>query len=177
MFAARARAYREVHGLTEAELAHVSVKAYANANRNPLAHMKNVRMTHEQAASASDRNPAFLSNENLQPYLKVSDCSQVSDGGAAMIIVSEEGLAKLGKRQEEAIELLGISHATGNLYEDRDPLVMDTTAHAVSHVYAEAGIGASDIGVAEVHDCFTITELLMYEAAGWCDKGLSLIHI
>lgn len=174
MFAARARAYREAHGLTEEELAHVSVKAYDNANRNPLAHMQNVRMTHEQAASASDRNPAFLSNPDLQPYLKVSDCSQVSDGGAAVIIVSEEGLARLGKSQEDAIELLGISHATGNLYEDRDPLVMDTTAHAVSRVYDEAGIGASDIGVAEVHDCFTITELLMYEAAGWCDKGRAI---
>ncbi|TNE87404.1 MAG: hypothetical protein EP330_18225 [Deltaproteobacteria bacterium] len=171
MFAARAKAYRQAHGLTEEELAHVSVKAYNNANKNPLAHMQAVKMELERAAHASDKNPAFLANEDLNPWLKVSDCSQVSDGGAAMILVSEEGLKKLGKSESDAIELLAIAHSTGNLYEDGDPLVMDATQHAVAQVYANAGLSPADIGVAEVHDCFTITELLMYEAAGWADKG------
>lgn len=171
MFAARAKAYRQTHGLTEEELAHVSVKAYANANRNPLAHMKAVTMDLATASTASNANPAFLANEDLNPWLKVSDCSQVSDGGAAMILVSEEGLAKLGKSPSDAIELLALSHTTGNLYQDADPLVMDATAHAVAQVYAASGLTPSDIQVAEVHDCFTITELLMYEAAGWAPKG------
>ncbi|MCO4743321.1 MAG: hypothetical protein KC912_00945 [Proteobacteria bacterium] len=174
MFAARAKAYRQTHGLTERELAQVSVKAYANANRNPLAHMKAVKMDLDTAAEASNRNPAFLANEDLNPWLKVSDCSQVSDGGAAMILVSEEGLRKLGKTESDAIELLALSHTTGNLYEDGNPLVMDATAHAVAQVYASSGLSPADIGVAEVHDCFTITELLMYEAAGWAKPGRAI---
>src|SRR5690606_18110240 len=62
LFAQRARAYRERYGVTEEDIGRVSVKAYANANRNPLAHMRAVRMDLDTAASANDRNPAFLSN-------------------------------------------------------------------------------------------------------------------
>jgi acetyl-CoA acyltransferase len=101
----------------------------------------------------------------------MSDCSQVSDGGAALVLVSEDGLAKLGKSPADAIEVLGLGHATGNLYQDDDILAMPTTQAAAQVAYDAAGVKPSDIQLAEVHDCFTVTELLIYEALGFAARG------
>ncbi|MEZ4316041.1 MAG: hypothetical protein R3F61_00985 [Myxococcota bacterium] len=171
LFGWRTKHYREKFGVTEEDIGRVAVKAYGNANKNPLAHMQAVTMDLETASKAGDRNPTFLSNEEFHPYIKMSDCSQVSDGASAMIVVSEAGLKALGKSESDAIELVGIAHTTGNLYEDGDPTVMNTTRVAAERVYAEAGIRPNDVQIAEVHDCFTVTELLMYEALGWADAG------
>lgn len=171
VFAWRMKHYLQTHGVTEADIAHFAKKAYDNANKNPLAHMKAVQITLEHASAANDRNPKFLSNPELQPWLKVTDCSQVSDGGAAMIVVSEEGLKKLGKTEADAIEVLHVEHTTGNLYTDGDPLRMEATEVAAQRAYAASGLSPADIDVAEVHDCFTVTEALMYEALGWADRG------
>jgi acetyl-CoA acyltransferase len=171
IFARRIKACQEGLGITPEDLGTLSAKAYANANKNPKAHMTAVKMDKETASSASDKNPCFLGNEELNPYLRLSDCSQVSDGGAALILVSEDGLKKLGKSLSDAVELVGIGHATGNLYEDSDPLTLDTTAAAANRAYGMAGVSANDIDVAEVHDCFTITEVLMMEALGFASKG------
>lgn len=171
LFAARAKAYQDHHGTTPEDIAHVSVKAYDNAARNPLAHMKAVKMDLATASQASDRNPAFLSNEALAPYIKVSDCSQVSDGGAGLVVVSEAGLARLGKTPADAIQVVGLAHATGNLWKDGDPLVLDSTAHAVHRALTDAKAEIGEVDVAEVHDCFTITELLMMEAMGYAEPG------
>ncbi len=171
LFARRTKFYAERYGIGHAELAHVSVKAYSNANRNPLAHMKAAKMSYENAAEPSGRNPCFLANEEFHPWLKVSDCSQVSDGGAALVLVSEAGLAKLGKTAADCTEVLSVGHTTGNLYEDADPTTLATTAAAAKRAYAAAGKTAQDIDVAEVHDCFTMTELMMMEALGFAEQG------
>jgi acetyl-CoA acyltransferase len=171
LFAARIRATREAYGWTDEDLGRVAVKAYGNANKNPLAHMRAVKMTLEQAGRAWEKNPNFLSNAELSPYLKMSDCSQVSDGGAALIVVSEAGLQRLGKRAEDAIEVLSVEVAASNLYVDGDPTWFDTTHAAAERAYANSGVKPSHIGVAEVHDCFTVAELLMLEALGFADRG------
>ncbi len=171
VFAKRVKAYREAYDLSWEDLGRVAVKAYANANKNPLAHMKAVSMDLATATECGGPNPCFLSNEELNPFMRMSDCSQVSDGGAAMIVVSEAGLKRLGKTEADAIEVTGLSCATGNLYLDDDPLKMNTTIAAAERLYATSGIGIGDVQVAEVHDCFTITELLMYEALGLADAG------
>jgi len=171
LFARRNKAFLESGAGTEEDLGRVSVKAYANANRNPLAHMRAVHMDLETASHAGDRNPTFLGNEELKPYLKMSDCSQVSDGASAMIVVTEEGLRKLGKTPEDATEVLAVQLATGNLYVDEDPLRMKTVETAARRAYGAAGIRADDIDVAEVHDCFTVSEILMYEALGFAAPG------
>jgi len=171
LFAERTLHYRDAHGLTSEDLGRVSVKAYDNANRNPLAHMSAVNMSLARASTASDSNLCFLGNERLSPFLKVSDCSQVSDGGAALVLVSEAGLRSLGKSENDAVEVVGLAHATGNLYADEDPLEMATTATAARRAYATAEVTPNQIDIAEVHDCFTITELLMYEALGFAAKG------
>jgi acetyl-CoA acyltransferase len=171
LFAWRNKHCREAGVASEEDLARTSVKAYANAHKNPLAHMRTVRMTLEQAATASEKNPHFLSNPELAPYLKVSDCSQVSDGGAALIVVSSNGLAKLGKQPSDAVEVLAIGEATGNLYEDGDPTRLETTEVAAARAFGAARLRPDQIGVAEVHDCFTITEILMLEALGFARRG------
>jgi acetyl-CoA acyltransferase len=171
LFARRNKACLQDTALTEEDLAHVSVKAYANANRNPLAHMRTRKMSLEVAASDSELNPCFLENAELSPYLKLSDCSQVSDGASAMFIVSEAGLAALGKTEADAVEIIGRGHAVDSLYIDRDPTELATAAHAARQAFASAGVGIGDVDVAEVHDCFTITEVLMYEAMGMAAKG------
>ena len=99
----------------------------------------------------------------------MSDCSQVSDGAAALVLVSEDGLAKLGKSPSTPSKCS--VWPTGNLYEDGDLLSMPTTQAAANKAYAQAGVAADQIDVAEVHDCFTVTELLIYEALGFASKG------
>lgn len=171
MFARRNKAYKEKYGVTEAELAHIVVKAYANANKNPKAHMKAVKVTLEHASAPNDRNPQFLRNEALREHLKVTDCSQVSDGAAALILASEEGLARLGINAADCVELVAYGHATGPLGMVDDYTSMSTTAKAAAEVYADAGMTPGDVGVAEVHDCFHVTEALISEALGFADAG------
>lgn len=171
LFARRAKHLKDAGILTEEDIARVSVKAYANANRNPKAHMREVKMPLEKAASASDKNPCFLSNEDYKDHLKVSDCSQVSDGGAALVLVSEQGLKKLGKDAAGLVEILAVGHATGKISGPEDLSVLEITGKAACDAYEAAGVKPSDMQVAEVHDCFAVTEILMYEALGFADKG------
>jgi acetyl-CoA acyltransferase len=171
LFARRAKHLLETTELTEEDLGRVAVKAYANANKNPLAHMQAVRMDLATASKAGDKNPAFLSNPELTPYMKMSDCSQVSDGGAALILVSEKGLAALGLRASDATEVLAVEVATGDLYVDGDPGFMETSAAACGRAFEASGVARKDVGVLEVHDCFTVTELLMLEALGFAPRG------
>jgi acetyl-CoA acyltransferase len=171
MFARRAKAYRETYGLSEQDLARVVVKAYDNASRNPHAHMHAYKMTLESASTASDRNPLFIENPAYHDWLKVSDCSQVSDGASAVVLVSEAGMQKLGKKLADASELLAYGHAVAPLEGMADPLFMHTAHAAAQEAYRDSGLGARDMGVAEVHDCFSITELELYEALDFAAKG------
>jgi len=171
LFARRAKAYRQAYKVSDEDMAKLVVKAYDNGNKNPNAHMQAVKMTVENAATASDRNPLFLENNEYREFMKVSDCSQVSDGASAIVMVSEAGLAKLGKRAQDASELLAYGHATARLDGFSDPLVMKTAETAIAEAYRDAGVTAGEIGVAEVHDCFSITEVLLYEALGFAARG------
>jgi len=175
LFAQRTKAYFEKFPIYKPEdLAYLSVKAYANANRNPLAHMKAVKMSFETASNSSDLNPHFLSNKELSPFLKMSDCSQVSDGAAALIVVSEQGLKELGRKKSSSIEVLSVCHATGNLYEDGDLTQLETTQAAANRAYKLTNLNPTQFQVAEVHDCFTMAEVLMYEALGFAPHGKGL---
>jgi acetyl-CoA acyltransferase len=171
LFGRRTRIYREAFGVSEEDIGRVAVKAYGNANKNPLAHMKARKMDLETAGGASDKNPCFLENPEYRAYIKMSDCSQVSDGASAAIVVSEEGLRAMGKRPSDAVEIIGYGHSTASLYEDGELTQLHTTAAAARKAYADAGIGVGDVQLAEVHDCFTVTELLMYEALGFAAPG------
>lgn len=100
-----------------------------------------------------------------------SDCSQVSDGASALIVVSEKGLNNLGISKQQTIEVLTVAHTTGNLYEDSDPTQLETTKAAADLAYKATGISPSNLNIAEVHDCFGIAECEMYEALGLAPFG------
>jgi acetyl-CoA acetyltransferase len=133
--------------------------------------MRTVKMSVDQAREASDKNPLFLENPELKPFLKVSDCSQVSDGGSAVVLVSEAGLRKAGKKPSDAVEVVAYGHATGPIEGPSDILDMDVTRTAAKEAYESAGVGPGDIQVAEVHDCFAIAQLLAAEALGFASRG------
>lgn len=171
MFARRAKFYKQASGATDEDIAHVVVKAYANANRNPRAHMRAVTMDLETAATVSDKNPTFLKNEEFGPHLKMNDCSQVSDGAAAVVLATEEGLRKLGVSPADCVEVVSYAQSTGALGKVADFTRLDTTHRAAIEAYADTGLRPADIGVAEVHDCFSVTECLMAEALGFTETG------
>jgi acetyl-CoA acyltransferase len=161
----------------EEDLSLVVVKAYDNASKNPNAHMRAFKMTPEHARSASDKNPRFLENPQYKDWLKVSDCSQVSDGASAAVLMSQRGLSMCGIGRDQAIELTAYGHATAPLGGERDYTAMTTTAAAAREAYRDAGVGPGDLGIAEVHDCFSVAEVLMYEALGFAGpgKGIDLV--
>ena len=171
LFARRIKAYHEKYGLDLSELGHFTMKAMENARKNPLAHMKANRWDLKSASSAGDHNPNFLGNEELRDYLRMSDCSQVTDGGAALLLCSEEGLKKLGVDKSKAIRLRSYHLATNPLGQTADPTRMDTAGVAFCKAFTDGEVKLSDVGVAEVHDCFTIAELLMMEAMGLEEPG------
>jgi acetyl-CoA acyltransferase len=171
MFARRMKAYCQTYGITPADIAPVVVKAYDNASRNPHAHMRAFRMTLDNARTSSEANPQFLQNAELKEWLKVSDCSQVSDGASAAILLSDRGLSMLGKSRSDVVEIVSYGHATAPLDGDRSFTSMGTTAAAAREAYRDAGIEPGDVQVAEVHDCFSIAEIQMYEALGFAGPG------
>ncbi len=171
LFARRMKAYCEANGTNPGDVAPIVVKAYQNAAKNPYAHMREVGMSLEKAGEASDSNPTFLENSEFGSYLKISDCSQVSDGGACIVLCSEEGLEKIGKSSSDVVEIVGFGHSTGPLGQVSDLTKLDVTERAGAQAYSTAGWNAADIEVAEVHDCFCITVALMYEALGFCRQG------
>eukprot|EP00913_Durusdinium_trenchii_P018181 g17082.t1 len=151
-----------------ADLAGVGVKAYSNGNKNPLAHMHAIQLPPEKAVAGKE----FLQNADLKPFVQHTHCSQVSDGGAAAIFMSEEGLKRSGLNEQSAVEIVASDYGVGDLWSDpADLTVMDTTKAVVTRMLASAGVSPSDLEVAEVHDCFAIAEVLMYEAIGLAGPG------
>lgn len=178
LFARRIRAYMETFDLTFDDLARLTAKAYSNANRNPNAHMRDYTLTFEDAREPSRKNPTFLSNPELHPYLKISDCSQVSDGASAMVLASEAGVRKLGLDPSDLVRITGAGHATADLRGERDLVRATTTGRAAEIAFTGAARSPEDVDIAELHDCFTINELLLYEACGFAPtgKGVELIR-
>jgi acetyl-CoA acetyltransferase len=105
-------------------------------------------------------------------HLNFFDCSKVSDGAAALLVLSEEGLKKVGIDRRDAAEITGWGTSVADITQlPEDPTTLATSRSAVGKAYAMAGIGARDLGLAEVHDCFSITGVLMAEATGICAHG------
>lgn len=164
LFARIAQVYAERHGLSEAQLAKVAVKNRAHAILNPLAQMRDAALTFDEAQTASEANPC------IAPPLKVSDCSQITDGAAALVLCSERFFQKL--RPHHAARLLGYGHTTDHLsLERKDVPTFPIAARAAAQAYAMAGVGPGDIHGAELHDCFSISEIVQYELLGFAAPG------
>ncbi|MHA3790091.1 thiolase domain-containing protein [Sphingomonas sp. YL-JM2C] len=161
IFGRFADAYARAYGDPTEAMARIAVKNHANALRNPLAHMHRA-IDLDYALHVSDRNPMIA-----EP-LKLSDCSLISDGAAAVVIAHRSELDRfrhaVGFRAAEMVsDLLPLSAKALEKFEG--------PTRAVAQAYREAGVTVDDIGLAEVHDCFTIAELLSTEALGLAPGG------
>jgi acetyl-CoA C-acetyltransferase len=167
-FAQLAGAYAACHGYPMSELkramAHISVKSHDNASRNPKAHLRNP-ITVQQVLDA----PA------ISYPLGVLDCCGVSDGAACAIVTTPEIARRLGKRDAVAVKALQLAASNGVEmgHQSWDGSHTLTTPIAARRAYAEAGIGnpGEEIDLIEVHDCFSITELVVMEDLGLSPLG------
>jgi acetyl-CoA C-acetyltransferase len=169
-FSDRAGEYKKRFGTekTWAAMGRWYEQAVRNARRNPKA--QEYHNTTEDLFAAHQGMPP--NPRSFCEHINVLDCSKVSDGGAAVLAVSAEGLKKTGRKPSEAVELVGLGHAVADLTARPDDLTaLDTTRRAVERALGMAGITVKDVGVFEVHDCFTITGILACEAAGLAGHG------
>ena len=161
IFARFATAYGQEYGDPAEGMAHVAVKNHHNAMRNPLAQMhRPVDLAF--CRHVSERNPM------IADPLKLSDCSLVSDGAAALVIAprhrAKHFRRAVGFRAAEQVnDLLPLSAKRLAAFEG--------PREAFRRAYAAAGVGVDDLDFAEVHDCFTIAELLSMEAMGLAEPG------
>src|SRR5881227_2331292 len=156
LFGRIAQIYIEKYGASEKELSWVAYKNYAHARLNPLAQMRDADLTYDCASQVSDKNPS------VAPPLKVSDCSQITDGGAAVVLVSEKYLNRLGRDKSKTPRLLGFGHTTDYLALDKkDAPTFSIARKAAQQVFSMSNLTPRDVQGADVHDCFSITEIVV----------------
>ncbi len=164
LFGKIAQIYIDKYGASEKELAWVAYKNYAHARLNPLAQMRDADLTYDHASQVSEKNPS------VAPPLKVSDCSQITDGAAAL--VSAKYLKQHDIDKSKLPRLLGFGLATDYLaLEKKDAPTFSTARKAAKKAFDMAGLKPRDMNGAEVHDCFSITEICAYEILGLAEEG------
>src|SRR5213079_2718720 len=172
LFAKIAQIYIDKYGVSANALAQVAYKNYAHAKLNPLAQMRDADLTYDCASQVSDKNPS------VAPPLQVSDCSQITDGAASVVLVSGRYLDKIGRDRSKTARLLGYGHTTDYLPLDKKDAPMFSTARkAAEKAFGMANLKPRDMQGAEVHDCFSITEIVAYEILGLAEpgKGVELV--
>ncbi|KRF19418.1 thiolase [Nocardioides sp. Soil797] len=157
IYAAMARNHMAVHGTTQEQIAAVSAKNHDHAVDNPRAHYR-------KAMSVAD----VLAARRLSHPLTVPMCAPVTDGGAAVVLCSDEGLRRLGAKRP--VQVLASVIGTGS---DRDITTYDRHLGrlAANRAYERAGLGPQDVDVAEVHDATAFGEVLQTELLGLVAPG------
>lgn len=158
LYAMRAKRYMHEYGLTEKQLAEVSVKAHDHGTLNPNAQIRK-RVTLEEVMNSRPVADPFT----------LWHCCPMGDGAAALVIASGEVARKVRSNPVRIIA----SEVTSGIYTNgyRDMTWAELTARGAHEAYEMAGIGPKDADVAEIHDAFTIAELMYYEAFGFCERG------
>lgn len=165
IFAPIATRYFHQYGYDKKTLAKVAVKNHYNGSLNPKAHFRSV-VTEEMVLKA----PMVVDPLGLY------DCCPTTDGAAAVILTTPR-IAKELKKEYVLIQGMGLAVTNGYFsmpfQTDNDFLGFKSTREAAAMAYSQAGIRdpRKEIDVAEVHDCFTITELVNYEDLGFCGRG------
>ncbi len=159
LFAMIARRHMHQFGTTREMLASVAVKNHANGAKNPQAHMRKV-ITMEQA----------LAGKPIAEPLTVYDCSLISDGAAAVIIAP---LERASEFTSKPVKILGIAQTSDQVALDQkdDITAFKAVREAGEKAYKMAKLGPQDIQFAEMHDCFTIAEIIATEDLGFVKKG------
>ncbi|MEM3761051.1 MAG: thiolase domain-containing protein, partial [Candidatus Bathyarchaeia archaeon] len=159
LFALMATAHMHKYGTTEKQMAMIAVKNHYHGSLNPKAHMQK-EINLEQA----------LSSRVIAWPLKLYDCSLITDG-ASCLILTKPDLAK--KYTDTPIHIIGSGQAsdTIGMYEREQFTSLTAAKLAAKKAYEMANVKPEDISVAEVHDCFTIAEIIAYEDLGFCKPG------
>jgi acetyl-CoA C-acetyltransferase len=148
------------YGTTEEDLALVAVKNHKYAAMNPVAHLQNKIAVDDVLSSMVIASP-----------LKLYDCSPITDGAASVIVASEEKAKELKIDTPVWVAGIGYSSGTANLCKRQDFVGLDASVLASQRAYEAAGITPGQVDFAEVHDCFTIAEIMAYEDLGFCSRG------
>ncbi len=171
--------YDKRFGLKDEHLAHISAVNYSNAKRNPLAQTRNWYMTEDHARSQDKFNSL------IGGRIKVSDCSQVTDGAVSLFLASQKFAAAYAKRRGVALDslprLLGWGHHTApiefttKVTESKDnPYVLPHTRAAILDAFKRAGVSQCwDVQAIETHDCFTTSEYMAIDHFGLTKPGES----
>lgn len=159
LYALMATAHMHKYGTTEEQMAQVAVKNHHNGTLNPKAHMQK-EITVEKA----------MASKVIAWPLKLYDCSLITDG-ASCIILTRPDLAK--KFTDAPVHVIGSGQASDaiGLYEREELTTLKAARLAGQEAYKMAGVEPKDLDVAEVHDCFTIAEIIAYEDLGFCGSG------
>lgn len=160
------RLYMEKYGVTERHLAMVGVKNQNNALRNPFAHL------HQPITLEGilDSPEALTNNPYVAEPLRFFDACPVSDGGAAVLLVSPDVARSVDR---PLVRLAGIGQATDShaVHERAEPTDLLAVRRAAAQSFEMAGVAPGDVDVAELHDAFTILEIVESEEVGFFAKG------
>jgi acetyl-CoA C-acetyltransferase len=159
LFAMIARRHMYQFGTTREHLAAVAVKNHANGALNPDAQMRKA-IAMEQA----------MNGKPIADPLNLYDCSLISDGAAAVLLAPTE---RAGEFTDKPVRVLGIAQASDFVALDQKPDITTFPAvrRASANAYRMAGVGPADIQLAELHDCFTIAEIVAIEDLGFAARG------
>ena len=154
-----ARRHMYQYGTTREQLAAVTVKNHANGNKNPRAYLRELVTIEDVAESRLICDP-----------LRLYDCSPISDGAAAVVLCPTE-LAR--EFTDDPIQILASAQTSGPTHVGAisDMTAFPATIEAASQAYETAGVGPADIDVVELHDCFTMAEIIDSEDLGFFPKG------
>ncbi|TLS47293.1 Nonspecific lipid-transfer protein [Streptomyces montanus] len=166
IFGNAAREHMEKYGTTEAQLAAVGAKNHRHSAGNPYAQFQDVYSVDEILAARVVHRP-----------LTKLQCSPTSDGAAAALVVSERFVERHGL-DGKAVEIVGQAMTTDTEESFASGACVEVVGQPMSRaaarqVYERTGLGIEDVDVVELHDCFSINELLTYEALGMCAPGES----
>jgi len=171
--------YESRFGLDDRYLARIAALNYANAKHNPNAQTRNWFMNYKHAYTRGQYNTA------ISGRIKVTDCSQVTDGAVCLYLASEtfahEYSARLGTDPEQIPQILGWGHTTAPIEFDakvkeseNQPYILPWTRKAILDAYQRAGIkNCWDLDLIETHDCFTTSEYMAIDHFGLTEPGQS----
>lgn len=164
-FAAAGKAHMDRYGTKEEHFAKISVKNHKHSLNNPYS------QTHEECSLEQ-----VMQSPKVFSMLTKLQCCPTSNGAGAAIIVSEDYLERHPNLKSRAIEISAMEMTTDkpSTFEDKDPIKLigfDMVADAAQKAYKKAGITPNQVDVIELHDCFSVNELITYEALGLCPIG------
>jgi len=159
-YAMFARRHMHEFGTTEEQLAQVAVKNHYYGARNAKA------MFQKEITAAK-----ALDSDSVAAPLNVYDCCANADGAACVILAGEMTARRLADPRTVWLDGMGCASDSMSVLRRRDLTGLPAAREAAAQAYGMAGITAADVKVAEVHDCFTIAEIMAYEDLGFCARG------